>query len=366
MNSEFWKSSEFLSNFVNGIFKQINLLSVLFGKQTIFLFQSLFQVMKNGPKSFLPNMIKFSYFLFDLFSAGLASPSGMMGNVFRILTQLVTLGYLSSCQQTSFICKTTYNILLKSYQNMIKSYFTALFNCGQFFTGGPNGFMGYKGITRNCLTVLSIFFTFFDSLQKKVFDMIFIDSNLAPGGGGDGGGGGIKIEKQSAIYKNNSPIKKINKEINAIVNTNTNANIIEKQNVLYQSEISNVQIIKNRNKNVNRSYLTTAGLFAAFFLLSPSSKKIIPGFSEIRERIQVNSVQSSLSKSTEELSRHILKQKSKQNNSFFQNFQKSVFDFTNSVKGIATNNIFYTYILKNKKLNEEIPSGCPLRRMGLF
>ena len=107
---------------------------------------------------------------------------------------------------------------------------------------------------------------------------------------------------------------KINKEINANVNTNTNANanIIEKQNVLYQSEISNVQIIKNRNKNVNRSYLTTAGLFAAFFLLSPSSKKIIPGFSEIRERIQVNSVQSSLSKSTEELSRHILKQKSNQ------------------------------------------------------
>ena len=363
MTTGFWNSSDFLSNSVNGIFRQINFLSVFFGKQTSLLFLSLFQIMKNGPKSILPNMIKSSYFLFDLFIAGLASPSGMMGNGFRILTQIATLGYLSTCQQTSIICKTTYNILLKSYQNMIKSYFSALFHCGQFFIGGPNGFLGYKGMAQNCLTVLSIFFTFFGTLQKKVFDMIFIDSNLAPGGGGDGGGGGIKRNKQSSIYKNNSPIKKINKEMDAVMN----ANIIEKQNVLYQSEISNVQIIKNKSKNINRSYLSTAGLFAAFFLLSPSSKKIIPGFSEIRERIQANSVQTSLSKSTEELSRHILKQKSKQNNNFFQNVQKSIFDLIiTPIRGITTNNVIYSYVLKNKKLNEEIPSGCPLRRMGLF
>ena len=375
--SNLWKSSDLLSSNINGMFRQLNIISVLLNKQTNLLFISLFKLLKNGPKTFLPNMMKFSSFLFDLFRAGLASPGGMLRNGLTLLAQIVTLSYLSSCRETSIVCKTIYNIILKSYKNMLKSSLSTLVNCGTFLFGGTNGllgFLGYKGITRKYFALLSIFLTFFDSLQKNLFDMIFIDSNLSSGGGGGGGGSSgdnkMRSKFQSNLYKNNSPVQYLNKNENKNLNLNFNEyeyeNLIPKKNILYQSEINNIQISKSKVKRINKSYLSTAGLFAAFFLLSPSSKKIIPGFSEIRERMKVNSVQTSLSKSSEKLTQHIIKQKSKKNVNLLIILQKNIFAFNSVVRNIFTNNVVSNYLLKNKKLNEEIPSGCPLRRAGLF
>ena len=341
--SNLWKGSDSLSNIVNSIFRQIGILSLSSGKKSQLIFTEIFKILKNAPKSFLPNMILMTSFLYDIFSSGLASPFGMMKSGFIALSTIVNKGGIQ-----------LFDILLKSSKNTINHYFKVVFECGKLLTFSWTSVT--DGFGKNFGAFFLILGSFLGNMKGNFSRALFVDSGLAGGYGGGGEGRGGSRGQKSSFYKNYS-----------IFNGYDNS--------ILQSKSSSITAKNGRNEVVRGSLLTTAGIFCAFLLLSPRGKNNMPLFSQMKEAIKTNLAVTpskivSNTGNNNQITKSVVVSKPKRKNTFFIDLKKSVLKNKESlevaINSVATNNIFYNYIMKNRKLNEEIPSGCPLRRMGLF
>ena len=222
--SESWKISNVLSTSMRNVFKQIFLLSLFLSKESNLMFLSIIKFMRESPKTLLPNIIKLTVFLYDIFNAGLSSPIGMIKQLFLniIKTLNINENMKVNMKQLSLFFSFVKDIFTKSYKYILRSYFTAVFNCGKIFFTEENGVLGFTKLSKNCRNLLSSFFVLFGLYKEQIFDLIFVDnSNNDDDGGGGGGNRGNSVG---------------NKKFNGMKNSQKNALLSLDQNSISRTQ----------------------------------------------------------------------------------------------------------------------------------
>ena len=344
----------------------------------------MFQFFKTVPSSCLPTVIRSSYFLYDIFSSGLASPCGMILSGCRSMRNVAT--HSAVCTSSAFTC---------AFQNLLKTYKNAVTPCYQILFGDIS-----VGNEVRQATLFSFLSSFFDAMKNKASNVMFVNNNDgnddASSGGKGGRGGGSKGKGSGSGNGNGSrtgrgagtgtglragtglgPERGRNAGMGAGIwgkngvqltggqlkqkaptygTTTSSKSIFASLFGQPQSgnDIKSTSIKIQENKNMRKKGVAAVGLLCALFLI-PSGRLNILGNGDGNENQNSQKIltQSSLSSNSKKLiTTHNVINKAKKNSN------------TVSTK-TAFQNLLNNFIA-NRKSPENIPAGCPLRRAGFF
>lgn len=314
----------------------------------------MFQFFKSVPSSCLPTVIRSSYFLYDIFSSGLASPCGMVVSGCRSLRNVAT---------HSAVCSST--ALTSAFQNLLKTYKNAVNPCYRILFGhsGVGGAVGQTGL----FPLLS---SFFSTVKSKASSVIFVDNDAGSDdmdgkgsrggtgtgsgrwagqgtqsgrgrgagtgyGTGSGAGGRSQLRRSAPTYATTQPPRSI-------------------FSTASRQSIYDIKPVKEK-KNMRRKGAVAFGLLCALFFI-PGGRLNMGNGDENSQKIltQPSNLKASTSTSTSKsliTSNNVLKKSTPKKNTIS--------------KTVAFKNLINNFIA-NRKSPENIPAGCPLRRAGFF
>lgn len=326
-SSGLFKSSVILSDALNTVLRLIFYLSTGSAKNLQLLFLSVFQFSKNVPKSCLLSIAKTSYFLYDIFSSGLASPCGMLIGSCSSIASVLGAGTASAYRHSSSAFTLALQSILKTYKNVVSSCLFAIFG-GFNAVGG-----GFRGISTGCSSFFTLLLSLLKVLRSNCFRMIFADSSTA---GGSGPGSGSRSGSRSGQAPPKSQLKKWTKG-SGLAPTKTV--IMTGQPTAYGS----MPLQKERENGGKKAGIAALGFLCALFVVAPGKSRTFI------EPIQTSLAVPSSSTSSSSSSTVISKKKEK----------------TGISKSDAFSNLVKNF-MANRRNPKDIPAGCPLRRAGFF
>jgi hypothetical protein len=316
-SSGLFKSSVILSDALNTVLRLIFYLSTGSAKNFQLLFLSIFKFSKNVPKSCLLSIAKTSYFLYDIFSSGLASPCGMLVGSCSSIATVLSVGTTSAYRHSSSAFTLALQSIFKTYKNVVSSCLFAIFG-GFNLVGG-----GFQGISTGCSSFFTLLFSLFKFLRSSCFRMIFANSNAA-GGSGPGSGSGQAPPK--------SQLKKWTKGSGSAP-TKT---IL----IMEQPTYASLPLQQERESGGKKAGIAALGLLCALFVIAPGKSRTFI------EPIQTSAALVSSTTTTSSTSTISKKSKTGISKSAFSNLIRN--------------------FMENRRNPKDIPAGCPLRRAGFF
>ena len=321
-SSGLFKSSVLLSDALNTVLRLIFYLSTGSAKNLQLLFVSMIKFSKGVPKSCLLSIAKTSYFLYDIFSSGLASPCGMLVGSCSALATVLGVGTASAYRHSSSAFTLALQSIFKTYKNVVSSCLFAIFG-GFNLVGG-----GFQGISTGCSSFFTLLFSLLKFLRSSCFRMIFANSNAADGSGPGSGSGQAPPKSQLKKWTKGSgsaPTKTIF--------------------VMEQPTYASLPLQKERESGGKKAGVAALGLLCALFIVAPGKSRtfIEPIQTSVAMVSSTTSSTSSTSTST------ISKKKPK----------------TGISKTDAFSNLIKNF-MANRRNPKDIPAGCPLRRAGFF
>lgn len=320
-SSGLFKSSVILTDGLDTVLRLISYLSTGSAKNLQLLFVSIFNLSKNVPKSCLLSIAKSSYFLYDIFSSGLASPCGMLVGSCRSMATVLSVGSASAYRHSSSAFTLTLQSILKTYKNVVSSCLYAI------FSGFNSGGAGFQGISTGCSSLFTLLLSLFKFLRSKCFRMIFANYEAAGGSGSGPGSGSREAPPESQLKpwtkgSRSAPSKTIL--------------------ITEQPTFASLPLRQEKKRGNRKAGFAALGLLCALFVVAPGkSRTFIEPIRTSEALVSSTTTTSSTPTITQKKSRK----------------RVSLSDaFSNLVRNS----------LENRKNPKDIPAGCPLRRAGFF
>lgn len=335
--SAVYKSSVLLTSATNAGFRFIYYLTDRSAKNYDLFSTSMFQFFKSVPSSCLPAVIRSSYFLYDIFSSGLASPCGMVVSGCRSVRNVATHSAVCSSSALSTVLQT----MLKTYKNAVTPCYRLLFG-----HSGVGGVVGQTGL-------VSLLSSFFSIMKNKASNVIFVDNDAGSddmSGKGSKGGTGSRRGRGAGTGYGVGGKSQLRRAAPTYATTQPPRSIFS---TVSRQSIYGIKPVKGK-KHMRRKGVVAFGLLCALFFI-PGGKLNMGNGEESSQKIltQPSNLKTSTSTPTSKsliTSNNFLKKSPKKNT---------------ISKSAAFKNLINNFIA-NRKSPENIPAGCPLRRAGFF